>query len=358
MKSSGVTPALILRDPQLAIKAHGLGLETRYVKKRYKWDLLFLLRVWKILRNSKVELIQANGTLSAFCVSFCLLFLGEKPIQIVSVHSLPEIDYSLGPIKLWVNRRMNSFAWERASRIIVVSNVLKQKLIDLKVDANKIFVVHNGMDYEKFNSYYRSRRERLENAGKCIVIGTAGRLSREKGQDVFLRSIAEVMRRKKDVCIHAVIMGEGPEKTRLESLAGELGLENSVKFPGFQENIGAALSQLDIFVLPSRMESFPMILLEAGAVGLPVIATSVGGVPEMIENGKEGVLVPPEYAEQMADAITGLIDSPELCFKIGESFHTKVVKKFSLEAMKENTLSVYKEVFLSGKQSGQFSTVK
>jgi len=336
-------PVLLLRDKRLIEKANNLYLETRYLSKYRKYDFFFLYRVCKTLKSLKANIIHTNGTLSSFCVALCLSRIQGRIAHVITVHSLPEIDFSYGKTKLWFHYKLNLFAWKRAARIIVMTGILKKHLVKLRINEKKISVIYNGIDHKIFEGHYLERNQEQQSPEGCVVIGTAGRLSKEKGHDIFIQAIVEVLRRKKDMRIRAVILGDGQEKSKLKSLIKEMNLNNNIQLAGFKEDIGKALSLLDIFVLPSRMESFPMILLEAGAIGLPIVATNVGGIPEMIESNREGLLIAPESPHQMADAIIKLIDSPELRLRLGETFRNKVTKELNLESMVQHTLSIYNE---------------
>ena len=232
---------------------------------------------------------------------------------------------------------------ETRRKIIVVSEPLRKTLIKAGVGERKIELIYNGIDVDKFTPFFNIKRARKLNQNK-VFIGTAGRLSKEKGHDILLRSIAEIIRLRRDLILKVIIYGKGIEKENLELLKTNLRLEKIVEFSGFKENIGEALSKLDIFVLPSFIEGFPMALLEAGAVGLPVVASEVGGIPEMVRHGKDGFLTPVGSVEGMAKAIIRLVDSPNLRVEMGASFYKRVSDNFGLDRMVEKTIKLYKEI--------------
>jgi len=137
-------------------------------------------------------------------------------------------------------------------------------------------------------------------------------------------------------------VGEGDEKRRLERLIVELGLTETVKLVGFQKEIEHTLLSLDIFVLPSVIEGFPMILLEAGAIGIPIIASTVGGIPELIRDGTDGLLVPQKSEVALANAITRVANDPSLGEGMAEKLRSRIQERFTLERMTKNILEVYR----------------
>jgi glycosyltransferase involved in cell wall biosynthesis len=138
-----------------------------------------------------------------------------------------------------------------------------------------------------------------------------------------------------------VIYGSGEEKDNLIKLANDLNISNSVIFKGFVDNARSQLSTFDIFLLPSRSEGLPYAILEAGAVELPVIATNVGGIPEIIVDEKNGLLVKKENASQLVQAMIRLMDNKELREKLGTNLKHTVATKFSFDSMIRQTFELY-----------------
>ncbi len=136
-------------------------------------------------------------------------------------------------------------------------------------------------------------------------------------------------------------MGEGEERENLEKIAQKLGISDSVIFEGYVEDARSHLSGIDIFVLPSRSENFPYVVLEAGLANLPVIASRVGGMPEIIETGLNGTLVEKENVEELFSTLVLLAEDSELRERLGNNLKTTVREKFSLEQMFETTFKLY-----------------
>ncbi len=342
MSKRGNSSLLLLRDAALVKEAESLGLKVEHLPKARKYDFIFLLRVCRLLRRVKSSIVHTNETLSAFSVTLCQIFARKDTCHIVSVHSLPDIDYSYGKWKLWFHNQMDHYAWKKASGIIVMTDRLRKHLVSLGIAPEKIYLIYNGVDTQRFTPFRAAWLRR--DSPSPIRIGSAGRLSREKGFDILIQAVGELVHSNPGLDFEVVIMGEGVEKRKLDDLRKKRGVEKLVSLVGFERDIGKALSSLDIFVLPSRMESFPMVLLEAGAIGIPIIASRVGGIPEMIVDGKEGLLVSPESPRELAKAILRLIKDPDKRRSLGEAFHRKVIKTFNLQKMVSETLSFYRSV--------------
>ncbi|MCH8224043.1 MAG: glycosyltransferase family 4 protein [Chloroflexi bacterium] len=178
--------------------------------------------------------------------------------------------------------------------------------------------------------------ERTPATGRGTRILYAGRLSREKGIDVLLRAIAILPPDTREN-VNVVVAGAGPADSELRSLSATLGLEEQVRFAGIVSpgpDLLAEYDRADLFVLPSRIEGVPRALLEATARLLPVVATSVGGVPHLLRDGESGLIVPPDDPEAMADAIGRVIGDPTLARSLGNAGR-KIASANSLEAQQD-----------------------
>jgi glycosyltransferase involved in cell wall biosynthesis len=188
--------------------------------------------------------------------------------------------------------------------------------------------------------------ERTPGNGGATRILYAGRLSREKGIDVLLKAVALLPPDTLEN-IEVVIAGGGPAESELRSLGGSLGLGDRVRFAGVVSPGPDLLSEYDradLFVLPSRIEGVPRALLEAAARLLPVVATSVGGVPHMMRDGESGLIVPPDDPEAMANAIGRVIGDPDLARSLGNA-GGEVAAEYSLEAQQETVISSLRDTY-------------
>jgi glycosyltransferase involved in cell wall biosynthesis len=179
-------------------------------------------------------------------------------------------------------------------------------------------------------------------ASSEIVIGTAGRLVELKGIDYMLSAAAALL--PEFPTLRVEIAGSGPEREKLEALAVRAGLRDRIKFLGWIADIRPVLSGWDVFVMPSLEEGFPIAALDAMGAGLPVIATPVGGVPELIEDGTTGWLVPPRNVESLTARLRLLLSDPELRLRMGAAGHARVRDHFSTAQMTANFAQLYDEL--------------
>ena len=186
------------------------------------------------------------------------------------------------------------------------------------LDPAKVRVVHNGVDVARLRQH-RPRAEvrgELGLASATQVVGLVARLDHwGKGHRKFLTALANL---KDCYPVEALIIGGGRREAEVKQLAGEMGLAGRVHFLGQRPDIPDLLAALDIFVLPSHSEGVSLALLEAMAAGLPVIVSAVGGLPEVVTDGVNGLLIPPKEPEALAGALARLLDDPALAKKLGE----------------------------------------
>lgn len=228
----------------------------------------------------------------------------------------------------------------RFDRIVTVSASTRARLANRSIPARRIVTIGNGVSIPKLplprspGSPGSSGPE-----GRDVTVGVAARLSREKGVDVFLRAAALLT--KRDPGMRFVIAGDGPERERLQELTKELDLASSVTFLGFCTDMHAFLSTLDMFVQPSRVDAMPMSVLEAMAQGLPVIASAVGGLPEILDNGGRGCLALPGDANSLATAILHLSSDENLRSTLSAAGREHVRQRCSAVAMARQYRDLY-----------------
>ncbi len=232
----------------------------------------------------------------------------------------------------WQKVLIKFFTWLTillSDKTICVSEKTKNDVVGWPFIKHKLAVIHNGI----------SEFKRMERQDQTLTVGTIAELHRVKGLDVLLTAWSKFIKNRE---AKLVILGEGEERKNLEVLAEELDITHSVTFKGYAENAKQHLSTFDIFCLPSRSEALPYTVLEAGLAGLPVIATSVGGIPEIIETGINGVLVPPEDVEVLFSTLILLSEDKRLRDRLGSALKETISKNFSLEKMVEETFRLYK----------------
>ncbi len=223
------------------------------------------------------------------------------------------------------------------------------------VPRRKIDVVLNGIDAELFSD--RSAAGSLKNElGIPVgvkVIGNVARLNEEKRHDLLLRGFARLRERMADV--HLLIVGDGPERARLIDLARRLGISNATTFAGYQSRRERYLQIMDVFALTSRMEGLPLALLEAWAAGVPIVCTAVGGVPDVVKHGENGLLIPSGDEDGLVRALGELLDDPSKASLYARRGQALVQERYSLQRMAADYQRRYTDL-LSAKRAGHCAT--
>ena len=208
--------------------------------------------------------------------------------------------------------------------------------------------VYNGIDIANYTKAIDRAEERLKLniAPNAIVLTTVGRLVSIKGQVYLLEAVSKTVDyfRSRDKDFRCLIIGEGELKGSLEEKVQEFGISENVHFLGHQSDVSPYLQLSDIFVLPSLNEGFGLVIIEAMAAGLPIIASNVGGIPEIVDDGTEGLLVPSEDANKLAEAIIKIADNTELISKMSFACKRKVEANFSIANMHKATTDLYQSI--------------
>jgi glycosyltransferase involved in cell wall biosynthesis len=250
-------------------------------------------------------------------------------------------------------RWLGRFAGRFAARFFCVSRDIADEVQARRiVPRRKIHLVPNGIDAARFRDGQDPGdvRRALDISAGAPVIGTVGRLDEIKRQDLLIRAFGLV--REVAGGSHLLLVGEGPARDGLQGLVDHLGLRNCVHFAGYQPQPERFLAAMDIFALTSRSEGMPLAVLEAWAAGLPVVATAVGGLPELIDDGRTGLLVPPDDEAALAHALLGLITAPAAARRMGGAGREQVDSTYSLHRMAETYHRHYLELLTRGSSDG------
>lgn len=289
-------------------------------------DLLGLLELFRLFRRERPLVVHLNSS-KAGVLGRIAGFAAGVPIRIFTVHGWSFDAHSGAAAKLYLLA-------ERAARslttvIICVSETARANGLRARTcRADRTVVIRNAVEL----------RNPARNSGDAMTeIVAVGRFKAPKDYVTLVRALA----RLKTGAFHARIVGDGPDRTHVESEIRRLGLADAVELMGEREDVDAFLDAADVFVLSSRSEGLPLSLLEAMAAALPVVASAVGGVPEVVVDGETGTLVPPEDAEALSEALARLIESPELRERFGKAGRARVESEFSLEGFRERHLEVY-----------------
>lgn len=232
--------------------------------------------------------------------------------------------------------RLPYVLWSRLARIVVLSEHVRASFRALGVPDRSLRVIYYGIDTSPFQDFHRS----IAHWTRQFIIGSVGRLDPEKGYAYLLHAFQKLLAFLPQARL--ILAGDGPERRQLEWLARQLNVDRLVQFVGFQEHPAGWYKTFDCFVLPSTgREAFGIVLLEALAATCPVVATKVGGIPEVIAHGKTGLLVEPANVEALLQGILAVYQHPDVALQRATAGREMVAERFSHEAMVEQFLELF-----------------
>lgn len=298
-----------------------------------------------IIKKEKPNIIHLNSSKIGLLGSLAVLYFkistsDSKPKSIFTAHNWAFNYEGNSIISNFIYYLSHYFTVLFCDTTICVSEKIKNDIAWFPFVQNKIKVVYNGISEFELLSKEESRSILAsKNTNKNIIL-SIGELHKNKGLDTALKGIAMLPIEIREKIIYC-IAGNGEERGNLEKLVDELNLKNIVRFLGFVPDAKKLISGCDIFLLPSRTEAFPYAILEAGFAKSPIIATSVGGIPEIIHDMQNGILVHPKNPKEIAEAILYMIDHPEKMSEFGSEIRKTVTNFFSLDKMLQDTTRLY-----------------
>lgn len=292
-----------------------------------------LFRLWVLLRRGHFDVVE-TFTYDSNVLALPLAWLAGVPARIATHHGIIE------NFPAWIERLHTRLVNARIASVLVsVSGKTLEQAIRAGIRPECNTVIPNGIPPVNLGSVNRLEIRReigMENGGPLLL--SVGRLVYQKGHEYLVHAMPRVLRTYPRA--KAVICGEGALRPDLERQILELGLQTSVKLLGNRNDVGPFLASADLFVLPSRWEGLPVALLEAMGAGLPVVATRVEGVDEVVEDARQGLLVAPEDSDALASALLKLIGDPELRRQMGEAARRRIQAHYTLDIMCEKYLSI------------------
>jgi len=328
--------------PELGKAAETLGLDVVYFPMKTKLDLLTVGKIGQVIHSRGITIIHAHGYKSN-ALGLIASKLYHIPI-ITTNHLFPPMPLDNRKLQLYSKFDV-SFTMKRLDKIVAVSEEIKDKLIKKGLIESKITVIENGIDLNEYtnNEFDKCAFRRYLNIdADSFIVGTLGRLSTQKGYTFLLEAAKKILSHKTPAVF--LIAGDGPLRGQLEEYAKKLNISENVKFIGFRRNTATLLKIMDVFVLSSIDEGLPMAMLEAMAARIPVLVTSVGDIPKVIENNKNGNLVEPGNSEILADKILSLLHNRPLCEQLADNAFDTVSRYYSKEAMCKKYLDIYNDL--------------
>ncbi len=306
---------------------------------------VFLTRLHGVLAGEQVDLVHVNN--------FRSVPFGHLVSERAGVPCVATVREQVSPEKV------RQYRLQRPDALIAVSDAVAQNLADGGVLGGRVTTIRSGVALGKVRDAAERRglRERFGIAADDPVIGIVAHILPHKGFDDLVEALALIARQVP--AVRCLVIGEAPRGRYLRhllDLAERRAVRERLVLAGPQEDVSRFLGGMDLFVLPSHTEGLPLTVLEAMAAGKPVVATTVGGIPEAVRHGETGLLVPPREPGHLAEAVITVLKDPVLANSMGEAGRTRAQEVFSLETEARQTRAVYDDVVgvrrLSGSDGG------
>jgi L-malate glycosyltransferase len=301
-----------------------------------------ILRLARFLRHARFDIVHAHDLWSNL-IAIPAARLARVPVIISSRRDLAHLAWYT-PRRRKILRHLQSLS----SAVLVNSGQIRDQLVhEDGFRPEFIRVVHNGIDVNHFRHLTSERSKLFPGLENCTLIVSTGNMHTDvKGHPTLIEAARRICARFPEVKF--LLIGDGKKRAEFESKVSELGLQPNFLFLGSRQNVPEILACCDMAVLPSQAEGFSNALLEYMATGLPTIATDIGGNPEVIENGVDGLLVKPNDPTALADAISSLLQDPNLASQLGAAGRERVRRHFDFAQLTSNIDALYTDLLQAG----------
>lgn len=343
MDRSRFTPRLCcLFSEPFAQLAQEAGIDVDVIDMRSKYNVGAFQAMKNLLLRHRVDIVHTHGVRANLVGRLGARMAGIKPI-VTTIHSVLEQDYP----SFWArvtNQLMEQMTLGYVQQFVTVSEGLKADLVSKGISQDKITTIYNGIDFAQFKPRGQGEawRQKLGIAPDKLVVGILARLHPVKGHQYFLEAADRI--RHSCPNVHFLIVGSGLGKEQVLAQVERLNLQDQVTLTGFVDDIVGIYDLLDVLVISSLSEGFGLTAVEAMAMQVPVVATNVGGLPEVIQDGVSGYLVPPANGPALAGKVLRLLSDNQLAQTIASSAFEWAESKFTVQAMIDQTQALYTKI--------------
>jgi glycosyltransferase involved in cell wall biosynthesis len=330
----GHAVTLVCQEGQpLHQRAASLPIDVVPMKVHGEIDPMAVLRLRRLILDRDIDVIHMHSP-HAHTLGCAAAVLARRGVCVVTRRVSFSIRKSF--MSVW------KYKW-RVDRYIAISNAVKDVMVNDGIDAGRISVVHSGIDLKKFDHMDPAPlRAELGLAPDTRLIGNVAHLAANKGQRHLVAAMPAIL--DSEPTAHLAIVGAGEMMDELSAQVERLGLQRSVSFLGFRTDIPALIKSFDVFVMASLMEGLCTSILDAMACGVPVVATDTGGVPDIVNHERNGLLTPVNDPESLAKTIVKMLAHPDMATRLVAAAHDTVRDKFTINAMAEGNLAVYRDL--------------
>jgi len=324
----------------LMAAARAAGIPVEVVTERGRFDPGVLPQLRRLVEERNPDIVQTHHVKSHFLTR--LSGLPRRRLWLAFHHGYTRVD-----LKMRIYNQLDRWSLRGADHVVTVCQAFVRQLEGRGVPAERITAQHNCVNPEAAADGEEAARirQKLGLPPGAAVLLAVGRLSPEKGHRDLLRALAELRRRWPGEDFRLVIVGEGKERGRMEAMRRQYNLEDQVHLAGHQHDVRPYYAAADAVVIPSHTEGSPNVLLEAMAYGRAVVATRVGGIPEIVQDGKTALLTPPGEPAAMAEALRKVLTSPEERQRLAAAARDVVQSRFTPEAYHRSLLEVYRRLW-------------
>ena len=316
---------------ELYERARRRGITVRMVHCKGRADWRAVREIREYIAQDQIDLVHTHGY-KADLYGYLAARGMEKPI-VATCHN-----WVGGTAALGIYNRLDRMVLKRFNAIAAVSDAVRKRLLQCGIAPDAIKTIANGIEVEAF----RNAKPPDPIHPQAKIIGMVARLDLQKGFECLLLAVRKLQKTFEN--FRVVITGEGPDRPAIEQMIEHYGLQRCVILAGARSDMSNVYAAMDIFVLPSLNEGLPMTLLEAMAASKPVIASRVGAIPDVVQDGETGLLVTPGDSSALCDALAQLLSAPDLCRRMGSQAHEWVSRNFTAEIMAKRYRLLYDEV--------------
>lgn len=310
-------------------------------------DIRAFWKLFRLIRKERPDIVHTH-TAKAGALGRCAAILNGVPVRVHTFHGHIFEGY-FNPAKAGLFIFIEKLLARFTSKLLVVSDAVKDDIcVRFRIaDEAKVAVAKIGLDIEEFKNTGRPNgglREELGAGPNTLLVGIVGRLAAVKNHHMFLETIAMLKDELKGSDVRFVIIGDGELRSELEAKTADLGIKALIYFAGWRRNMPAIYGDLDMVVLTSVNEGTPLSIIEAMASGKAIAATGVGGVPDLIEDQKTGLLVGSGDTEGFRDAVLRLLKDKELRAKLGNAASLCILERYNKQEAVETIGALYKKL--------------
>lgn len=329
-------------DNQFILAARRLAIPLEVVEETGPFDLSVLAKLRQILEKQKPDVVETHAIKSHFLVSL----LRKRQFRWIAFHH----GYTSENLKVKFYRQFDNWSLRKCDFITTVCKPFADRMPSGQIQRGRVFVLPNSV---KTDFFYQDKvlsdgtRKRLEIAAENQVVLTIGRLSPEKGHTFLIDAVSKVLSAKPHLKFEVLIAGTGLGQQKLKDQISERGVGRYIRLIGRWSDVRPLFAIADLFVLPSLSEGCPNVLLESMAARVPVVATNVGGVPDLVDHGESALLVPPKNSDQLCDSMIELLQNHARAMQLARAAFERASLLFSTATHDDRILDIYDKALRS-----------